>query len=76
MKFDSKTAIKTAVVVIAALGVLIPDVQACGKSPGDAGISALRLFAPLHQSESSQAENASPETTCVASFENCGPVDC
>jgi hypothetical protein len=61
MKFNRNTVMKTAVLVIATLGVLIPDVQACGKSPGEAGLSALRLFAPLRQSESSQAENASPE---------------
>src|SRR5258708_19780812 len=65
MKF-AITAMKTAVLAIAALGVLVPDVQACRKSPGEGGLSALRMFAPLPQSESLQslpprAESGSPE---------------
>jgi hypothetical protein len=66
MKIDISGVAKTAVLVIAALGVLVPDVQACAKSTGGAGASAPRLFAPFLQSDSSrpappQAENASPE---------------
>ena len=37
MKFDGNSFIKPTVLIIAALGMLTPDVKACGKNPGEAG---------------------------------------
>ena len=52
MKFDGNSFMKTTVLIIAALGMLTPDVKACGKNPGEAGPFSLKLLAPLLQSQS------------------------